>query len=135
MPKKKPQAIPFKRWDIQIPVYNLCVCMYYCTREKFVDNVHRRFGIPYADLDDDAVLGQALQFTHPEQPAEFVLYYNADKCPGIDVIAHEVYHMTSYILWYAGMEHTQHSEEAFSYLHGYLFNAIYARLKKAGFKW
>jgi hypothetical protein len=38
-------------------------------------------------------------------------------------------------LWCAGMEHTMHSEEAFSYLHGFLFKEVYGRLKKAGIKW
>lgn len=49
---------------------------------------------------------------------------------GLDALAHEVFHLTKYIMEYIGTTLSDDSEEAWAYLTGYLFETIRKEIKE-----
>lgn len=57
-------------------------------------------------------------------PQNFIIW-TADISPKLSLLAHECFHLTHKILSIKGMVFCNESEEAFAYLHQYLFEKIF----------
>ena len=99
------------------------------TLEKFNQMFDYLTGVPGASGDDTDCLGCAMALENPKDGGALYLIGVFDG--GYGVLAHEVGHLTTYVLERAGVPMDVHTTEAFCYLLGYLFEDIQPLLDKS----
>lgn len=97
------------------PIYDVPVVVHH-TSDK--DSIAEKYGVTFDDSDIGACISSEY---------EIVLVFFEDK-PGLSVLAHEVFHATSRILRMRGVMLDDSSEEAYAYLHGFLFDKVGSKL-------
>jgi hypothetical protein len=79
--------------------------------------------------EEDADTTNAYQFhiTSPLGKSEIFYVWVSEKTPYL--LAHETFHLTGDILYNRGVKYCMESEEAFAYLHGWIFSEMFKLLR------
>lgn len=118
-----------KSFKIEVDLYNqrvrLLVTKDYDEVEKFI---RKKWKDKNWTVENDDCEGNL--FWHPDY-APIIHIHKKPKTPfQKGILAHEIFHCTSFLLRAAGLKLTEESEEAFSYLHGFLTEKIWEKLEK-----
>lgn len=100
--------------EIEIPIYDRLVTVYY---GKDTSDVVE----DYPEIED--YLWEVEQSFYAQNEDTHLIYFQKDYAT-MHTIAHEIFHCTMGIARDVGLEYTEESEEAFAYLHGYLYTEV-----------
>lgn len=115
-----------KKIRIDVPIYEAVVWLVVdsdivAERKK----MEHWFG-PFQDLGHVAICSYA-------STDNFALFFTPPALE-INIISHEVFHLTHRILDFTGVQFDRHNHEAAAHLHGWLMDAVITTLKKSKIK-
>lgn len=118
-------------WQFFEPVYMAAFSIYRGSASALDKELKRRFGREAGDLPPSA--GKAIEFTRSNGTRHYVLWlpetFDLGKSGSINTLAHEVFHLTMFVLMTRGVDATKDNHEPYCYLHGWLFEQCWRRLK------
>lgn len=90
--------------------------------EEIIDDINKR--------ERPTQQGLSYVYTSPSCLAAIIKLSRFDKRSPADhgVLAHEIFHITTFVLAQCGLELNDNSMEAYAYLHGYITQEIYKKL-------
>jgi len=126
--KKETPNIHFK---IKVPIYPVTILCYFGTKEFFQEMIHKHIPNKKAkeqileyDTNYNGIVHNygGHQILHIDRIPDSPVWHN--------MLAHEVLHLTFAIMRYTGMELSEDSEEAYTYLNGYVTEQIHKNIEK-----
>lgn len=122
----KIQKKEFITFRMGVPIYNSDVVFCIGGREEFEKWFFKKYKLYPPELSSRTVA----QFIYESENYPSVIHikdFNWYVLEQADV-AHELYHLVSFILIRAGVIHTQDSDEAFAYLYSYMLEKTWWKL-------
>lgn len=103
----------------KIPIYEAVVWVSFSSDPNLERKKMNHIFSEYEDTDADAICSS--------EKGVFGLFFNS---PSIDVLSHEVFHLTHRIMDWHEIRFDIDNHESFSLLHGYLMKLIYQYMKQ-----
>lgn len=131
--KLNPTLNKFHR--IEIPIYKCDLFIYMgkdtvSFKKKSITAIEKDYPGFFNMMEDEIEVGQSLGITFYRGKTICIhINYDEPSYNAINTIAHEIYHAVYKILNYSGLDVHETSEEAFSYLTGYITEEIFKALK------
>lgn len=105
-------------YQLEIPIYDCIVDVF------FVESpVKKAIELNLVNTEKEIVEFDGYCADNEDNQSKFYLIFC--KNPSINVIAHEVFHLTSKIISLIGSSLNEETEEPFAYLHGYILEMVY----------